>query len=81
MVNAATLHLKRIKKAAMGRRPKYGDARINVFDNVNLKEWCEYFNVEKDDLITAVLNAGKSPKQVEVFLKKNLRRKDLGLRS
>lgn len=53
----------------MGRRAKYGDERINVFDNDDLKKWCTTFNCERDALITAALSAGRSPKHVESFFR------------
>jgi hypothetical protein len=54
----------------MSKQLKYAEELINVFDNDNLREWCLKLNCGRDELITAVLNAGKHPSQVRSFLKK-----------
>jgi hypothetical protein len=58
-----------VQKQTMPKSAKHTQELIDVFDNGNLKEWCLKLHCERNELITAVLNAGKHPKQVKDFLK------------
>jgi len=56
--------------------PPVGKTKINIHEALEVNEWTRRFGVTRERLIAAVREVGNNATDVEMFLKKGIKRND-----